>query len=1101
MALDGALAIAPSLPGPGALSAVSASSVSSTTPTATPEPVISSYEATSTSATSDIPSTEEDALYTQFQLQLHLQEAQQEEERRLLEYSLLHHSQQQQQQQHHHHHYHHHQEQYHQPLTWTTSEPSFASATLHNFDLSSTTSDHDAIFNQAQPLLSPPLASSPSHMPSLVTQDDALASLLAAPPASTAFIPSIHASNGFLASEQVFHTHDNPILNSRCNITLSGTGTGTGSGSGGSGGGGGIARVLDTMTDCDEAEDEEYLPPSELKYIMYDDHVSPITIQEALVILNDHLHDLRMLDQSVDHDANNVGCEGGEGELWDPAAGCPEEENDMSYLDLLGLEQDEDEDEDDIESANNEEDGPTTNLDPKSRLLSSPTTAEGGYPFPSMGADGQALSSELEAYMDASSTVGTLAGDPTSTPSQPQRSRTKKEPDILLNLAGQTLTPDHIHDLYFSRHYSRLVHLNLWDTSLGTWGAQAVGGLLSDRACQIQYLNLGRNRLGFEGIMQLSGMYKNHSLIEVDLSDNQLGPKAIHSLQQILVRLKKHKACNVRRLNLSNNDINDVGCISLAKILVGTTIQHLDLSFNQISDWGASTLLRAFTESRKGLTLEGLVLEANRLTFAGGVDMCKLLTLPQSFVRHLDLRGAKVTDVGVPYLVEALRSHRCVLQSLNLYDCQLTDTGIHRLGVTICGNNSLRVLGLGANAIGDQGIATLAQCLCVNNRLEELDISENEIPLSRLGVETLLATMRGNCTLLSLMIDSDPNSIHNHHHPTSHGPAVNGGLFDVFLEEDLDDDSPHHAEEGGGTDAGSIGSIHSDNEFGAIAPITTLSSSTTASAALVAGGDGGILDDEPAATEQEVDEQAIAQERRRFEQAMTTLKSYVRLNHKRTMRLRHQCFETLVSARILTYGHDGDPDASALVQEQHPSSTSTTTTEEVVRVYHGSKNPHEGGRSKSLAFIPSNTGLPTPPLSNGAGSGPIKSTPSTSASAAAQAETADLPVTPEEDYAAMPPTNTTATVAALVPSSTKPPLSSSIASVTARPSLVRLPWEIQETILFCLDEDRVLTRKQFHAILRHATERWDTVRQPWERWGDVRETILEQTGCYYYTSN
>ncbi|KAG0266894.1 NACHT, LRR and PYD domains-containing protein 14 [Actinomortierella ambigua] len=970
MALDGASGIAPSLPGSGALSAISASSVSSTTPITTSEPVVSSYEATSTSATSDIPSTEEDALYTQFQLQLHLQEAQQEEERRLLD---------------------------------------------------------------------------------------------------------------------------------RCNITLSGAGTGTGSGSGGSGGGGGIARVLDTMTDCDEAEDEEYLPPSELKYIMYDDHVSPITIQEALVILNDHLHDLRMLDQSVDHDANNVGCEGGEGELWDPAAGCPEEENDMSYLDLLGLEQDEDEDEGDIEPADNEEDGPTTNLDPKSRLLSSPTTAEGGYPFPSMGADGQALSSELEAYMDASSTVGTLAGDPTSTPSQPQRSRTKKEPDILLNLAGQTLTPDHIHDLYFSRHYSRLVHLNLWDTSLGTWGAQAVGGLLSDRACQIQYLNLGRNRLGFEGIMQLSGMYKNHSLIEVDLSDNQLGPKAIHSLQQILVRLKKHKACNVRRLNLSNNDINDVGCISLAKILVGTTIQHLDLSFNQISDWGASTLLRAFTESRKGLTLEGLVLEANRLTFAGGVDMCKLLTLPQSFVRHLDLRGAKVTDVGVPYLVEALRSHRCVLQSLNLYDCQLTDTGIHRLGVTICGNNSLRVLGLGANAIGDQGIATLAQCLCVNNRLEELDISENEIPLSRLGVETLLATMRGNCTLLSLMIDSDPNSIHNHHHhPTSHGPAVNGGLFDVFLEEDLDDDSPHHAEEGGGTDAGSIGSIHSDNEFGAIAPITTLSSSTTASAALVAGGDGGILDDEPAATEQEVDEQAIAQERRRFEQAMTTLKSYVRLNHKRTMRLRHQCFETLVSARILTYGHDGDPDASALVQEHHPSSTSTTTTEEVVRVYHGSKNPHEGGRSKSLAFIPSNTGLPTPPLSNGAGSGPIKSTPSTSASASAQA---DLPVTPEEDYAAVPPTNTTATVAALVPSSTKPTPSSSIASVTARPSLVRLPWEIQETILFCLDEDRVLTRKQFHAILRHATERWDTVRQPWERWGDVRETILEQTGCYYYTSN
>ncbi|KAF9969430.1 hypothetical protein BGZ65_011958, partial [Modicella reniformis] len=47
------------------------------------------------------------------------------------------------------------------------------------------------------------------------------------------------------------------------------------------------------------------------------------------------------------------------------------------------------------------------------------------------------------------------------------------------------------------------------------------------------YLNLGSNRLGFEGIVQLSGLYKNDSLVELDLSDNHLGPKAVHSLQQV----------------------------------------------------------------------------------------------------------------------------------------------------------------------------------------------------------------------------------------------------------------------------------------------------------------------------------------------------------------------------------------------------------------------------------------------------------------------------------------------------------------------------------------------------------------------------------------
>ncbi|KAF9973484.1 NACHT, LRR and PYD domains-containing protein 13 [Actinomortierella ambigua] len=1002
-----------------------------------------------------MPSTEDDALYTQLQLQLHLQEAQLEEERHQLEYSLLHHSQQQQQQNQH-------------SLSWTPSEPSFVSATMQTPDLSSTASGHSAIFNQAQPPLSSLLASS-STIPSLVAQDQARTSMLATHSTSTVFMPSVHTANGLLASEQVFHTHDNPSLNNRCNITLPGTGTGTNSG----------ARTtgdFDAMTDCDEAQDEDYLPPSELKYILYEDHVSPITIQEALVVLNDHLHDLRVLDQSADHDASQFGCEGGgAGDLWDPAIGYAEDESDLSYLDLLGVEQDEDEDDEECESADKEDDGSAVNSEANKQLSPSPiATAGGAYPFPSVsGTDSQAFRNASNPYSGTRLTTTSTGGSPTSTQQQPDRSRARKDPDILLNLAGQILTPDHIHDLYFSRHYSRLVHLNLYDTNLGTWGAQAVGGLLAERTCRIQYLNLGRNWLGFEGMLQLFGMYKNHSLI--------------------LVRLKKHKASNICRLDLSHNDINDVGCISIAKILVGTTIQHLNLSFNQISDWGASTILHAFTESRKTLSLEGLVLEANRFTFAGGVDMCKMLAFPQSRVRHLDLRGAKVTDVGVPYLTEALRSHSCVLHTLNMYDCQLTDTGVLKLAVTICANTSLRVLGLGANAIGDRGIAALAQCLCLNNRLEELDISDNEASLSRVGVETLLATIQGNCSLLSLMIDSDPDSIHHnhhhhqhHHHSTLHGSAAtNGNLFDVYLEEESDDN------------AGEVGDVingsnnNSNNGLGlasATHATTTSTSSTTATAA-GEGGNANLMGGTPAETEEEVDEQAIAQERRRFEQAMTRLKSYVRLNHKRTMRLRSQCFETLVCARILIYGQDGNPDASTLAPESQRT-TSTTITEEVVRVHHGHKMPRNDARDKGPTFIPSNTGLPTPPLSGGAESAPTN--PISSASATIPAATAkaqgdevpDLPVTPDGEYYTFSSTNTTVVAAP---------------SPTTRPSLVRLPWEIQEAILFCLDEDRVLTRNQFHAILRHATDRWDTVRQPWERWGDVREAILEQTGCYYYS--
>ncbi|KAG0239779.1 NACHT, LRR and PYD domains-containing protein 14 [Actinomortierella wolfii] len=1074
------------------------------------------YCSTSSSTNNNIininnPTSEDDALYTQFQLQLHLQEAQQEDERRQLEYSLLHHSQQpqepQQQQSYHHHHHHHHQ-------AWTPVEPSSsASVAIHTLtDPSSTASDHGAIFNQAQPIFPHIESSSSLHMPSLAAQYEALASFVAARSASSAFIPSVHANNGFLASEQVFHTHDNPVLNSRCTITLDGSSTGTSSGNGngsgsngnnggiGSGGGGGFGA--DGTMDCDEAEDDEYVPPSELKYILYEDHVSPITIQEALAVLNDHLYDPRVLDQSMDRDACGANSEGG---LWSVANGCPDEENDLSYLDRLGFGQDEDEDENEDEDEDdndnkeegeeqrgNESEGKSSLLHQKDEELAvifetrkhlpSPTSTEGAYPFPSMGVESPALTDGFKTYTDSHSTTG----DASSTQ---QRSHGRREPDISFNLASQQLTPDHIHDLYFSRHYSRLVYLNLWDTNLGIWGAQAVGGLLADRTCRIQYLNLGRNRLGFEGMMQLSGMYKNHSLIELDLSDNQLEAKAVHCLQQMLVRLKKHKASNIRRLNLSNNEIKDVSCMSIAKILVGTPIQELDLSFNEISDWGASVILKAFTESRKGLTLETLNLEANPLTFASGVDLCKILTLPQSRVRHLDLRGAKVTDVVVPYLAEALKAHDCVLHTLNLYDCQLTDAGILKLAVKLCVNNSLRVLGLGANCIGDMGIAALSQGLCLNNRLEELDISENETPLSRASVEALLMTMQSNCTLLSLMIDSDP--VHHHHHHHGYSAPRSGGMFDVFLEDDED-------------------SQNTGESSSSATPQSAGATTTTATSLTGGTGDDSLgADQTTTATTTEEDEQAIAQERRRYQEVMTKLKSHVRLNHKRTMRLRHQCFETLFCARILMFGRDADPNATNNPWETAQNITTTTTTE-VVRVYHDT-NQHHSGMDKCLSIIPSHTGLPTPPLSTGSGAilgERTTMTATTDLVADTSAATESVPVCPMTPDDVSPVSETdekgTTALATATTTTTTTTTTDTTTSNTARldtpPSLVRLPWEIKETILFCLDEDRVLTRQQFNAILRHASSTWDTVRQPWERWGDVREAILEQTGCYYYTS-
>ncbi|KAF9133244.1 NACHT, LRR and PYD domains-containing protein 3 [Mortierella sp. 14UC] len=656
----------------------------------------------------------------------------------------------------------------------------------------------------------------------------------------------------------------------------------------------------------------------------------------------------------------------------------------------------------------------------------------------------------------------------------------RRGPDIYINLAGTILSPINIHDIFFSQFYSRLVYLNLWDTNLGIWGAQAVGGLMADRVCRIQYLNLGSNRLNFEGIVQLAGLYKNQSLIELDLSENQLGPKAIHSLQQTMVRLQKDKACNIRRLNLSNNDINDVGCISIAKIILGTSIVQLDLSFNKISDWGASTILAAFESNE--LTLKEINMEANPLTFAGGENLCKILVLPQSRITHLDLRGAKVTDVGIPYLAKALQSHHCPIVSLNLYDCQLTDTGISRLAIKLSVNRSLRVLGLGRNSVGDMGVIALSQVLCINSCLEELDLSDNEVEFSRAGLEAMMAAMRTNTSLLDLRLSVEQDN---------HLMAGNEGTG-LYMDQPFHQqqqqyyqnaasvavETQYYPQEELPTLSGPAASVNQVGEvlaptYAALAlplqvpanaPDATPTTTATVTALPPPPALPVVMPPVTAATQEE----SLARDRRQAARAQSALKTYVRHNHKRTGNMRKLCFEILAVARVLMFAKD-DPRCYRPV----------------------SRVGSEQDAGLTMAVRPS-----TLELILGAGSdSTIISTPDTTSSGASAESTSASSLISLQTGLPTPP----------LTSESKPPPASTHSTTDQQPdlqqpraSLACLPWELKEMILRGLDPEGLLSERQFQAVMQYSGTRWETVRQPWERWGEIREMILETTGCYYY---
>ncbi|KAF9408057.1 NACHT, LRR and PYD domains-containing protein 14 [Podila epigama] len=790
-----------------------------------------------------------------------------------------------------------------------------------------------------------------------------------------------------------------------------------------------LQHALELEEGAEDDDDEECLRPSETKYILYDDDIPPVTVEEALATLNEILEEDLLLAEKLRR------C-GMDDTLVDGIYDSSEEGCSRSSPPSLGLIQQQLQEHGVLERLEVHLGGGQQGVGRRNRMIPlQRTDMEMGNGLLSpeiaspLSGHSSVLQDEDEFYADGSlQEEGNGSGASNS-----------KGPDIMLNLAGNTLTPITIHDLFFSRHYPRLVYLSLWDTNLGIWGAQAVGGLMADRSCRIEYLNLGRNRLGFEGIVQLSGLYKNHSLVELDLSENHLDAKAVHSLQQIMVRLQKDRACNIRRLKLADNEINDVGCISIAKIIMGTVLSHLDLSGNRISDWGASTILASFESNT--VSLRDISMEGNPLSFAGGVDICKILALPESKITHLNLSGAKVTDVGVPSLVDALKSHSCVLASLNLYDCQLTDTGILKIAVKLSVNKSLKVLGLGYNCIGDVGIMALSQALCLNNTLEELDLSDNDQPLSRAGLEALMSAMTMNTTLVDLRLDVDGH------------PHVQTGGYDEYnvipgLNLEHGDETTDQAQDANGVHQHQQG-LHQEQVHPeappVLAPVAEILAPThhatimgpPVSAPLTAYGE--IMHQQQAQYQQQnhhqqqqqqqqqthhqahpqtgavAEEQDLEQEREQLVLALSSLKAYVRHNYKRTERMRRLCFQLLVGTRILMFAKDGGGSAWAGKAKERSSTTKIgiSATE----------------------------------------------------------------VLEDEDETCV----------------------SNVAKEGLRGTLAGLPWEIKELILRAMDEEGLLSERQFQRIVQYgSTPQWETVRQPWDLWGEVRESILEKMRCYYY---
>ncbi|XP_057696174.1 NACHT, LRR and PYD domains-containing protein 3-like isoform X2 [Corythoichthys intestinalis] len=209
----------------------------------------------------------------------------------------------------------------------------------------------------------------------------------------------------------------------------------------------------------------------------------------------------------------------------------------------------------------------------------------------------------------------------------------------------------------------------------------------------------------------------------LDLSWNDLSDDGVEILSKGLASPR----CILQVLRLANCGITKGGCVFLAEALQlnPSRLQELDLSSNDLSDEGVEILSKGLASPH--CILQVLDLWNCKLGKGSCHPLASVLSSPSN-LKHLDLSENDLLDEGVEILSKGLASPKCILESLDLHDCHLEKGSCHPLASVLISSSNLKHLNLYENDLSDEGVENLSKGLaspqCI---LESLELSSCKI--------------------------------------------------------------------------------------------------------------------------------------------------------------------------------------------------------------------------------------------------------------------------------------------------------------------------------------------------------------------------------------
>ncbi|XP_076802100.1 NACHT, LRR and PYD domains-containing protein 3-like isoform X2 [Clavelina lepadiformis] len=240
---------------------------------------------------------------------------------------------------------------------------------------------------------------------------------------------------------------------------------------------------------------------------------------------------------------------------------------------------------------------------------------------------------------------------------------------------------------------------------------------------KIDEIYLSKNEFGDDGALSLSKCL--HNIRRLNVSDCDIGDVGMKSLSEDI----EHLPQPIDEINLSVNKFGDDGALSLSKCL--HNIRRLNVNLCDIGDVGVKSLSEAIEHLPQ--PIDEIYLIRNNFGDDGALSLSKCL----HNIRRLDVQYCNICDVGVKSLSEAIEHLPQPIDEINLSGNNFGDDGalslskclhnIRRLNVRICGIGVVGVKSLseaiehlpqpideiilGLNKFGDDGALSLSKCL------------------------------------------------------------------------------------------------------------------------------------------------------------------------------------------------------------------------------------------------------------------------------------------------------------------------------------------------------------------------------------------------------